>query len=236
MNYFNKLKELYKNFILNKIKKNNKFIYTNSTTKHAMTSSCTLKLSTNTEVKKAEIDANLKKLINKYINRPEQLILYIKLKGIQVYRIKNAEKLLANINEEEGFLTPLKGFKACYINFILGLNSGKINFNLKTRPMFIFNINNTEIYTVARALYKYYGYKNNLPGYDYKSQEIFKKIYKAEKNTSYNKKYTIEEMYSCKEAIARDLESINFTIQLSREYEGAKKALKKLKTTNKINI
>ena len=43
-------------------------------------------------------------------------------------------------------------------------------------------------------------------------------------------------MYACKEAIARDLEAIKFTIELSVEYERSKKALNKLKETNSTKI
>ena len=103
--------------------------------------------------------------------------------------------------------------------------------------MFIFNIDNTEIYTIARALHKYYGYKEKLPGFDYKSQEIFKKAYNSRrKSISPLDKCTIKEMYACKEALARDLESINFTIDLSVEHERSKKALDKLVNENSTNI
>ncbi len=228
MNFINKLYKI----LFSKKKSIQSVFYKNSTTKHSMNASCTLKLSTSTEQKRLEIDDKLTKLLKRYINSPEKLMQYIKMQGIKVYKLKDAEKILSWINEDEGFLTPLKGLKALYLNFIL---NKRVKFN--TSAMFIFNTENVEIYTVARALYKYYGYKSNMPGFDYKSQELFKKLYNSRKNKSAQlSEYTISDIYACKEAIARDLESVNFTIKLSIEYERAKKALNKLKDTKSANV
>ena len=104
--------------ILDKVFKKKKNIinsYNIATTKHSIGAGCTLKFSAETEKKKKEINDYLKNLISKYINNSEKLIRYIELKGLKVYRINNASKLLAKIGEEEGFLTPLKGFKAFII-------------------------------------------------------------------------------------------------------------------------
>lgn len=234
MSIFRNIKKL-----IIKAKKNNQSVFfKNSTTKHSMNSCCTLKLSTETEKTKKYINEKLKNLIKKYMNTPEKLIQYMQLQGLKVYKFRNANKLLTKLGEEEGFLTPLKGVKAVILNFIIGiLFENKIKINFSTQEMFIFNIDNTEIYTIARALHKYHGYKENLPGFDYKSQEVFKKVYNNSKNQSSPfAKCTIQQMYACKEAIARDLESINFTIELSVEYERSKKALNKIKETNSASI
>ena len=223
-----------------KKKQNNNVLYNISTTKHSINAGCTLKFSAETEKKKKEINENLKELVTKYINTPEKLIKYMELKGCKVFRIRNANKLLPKIGEEEGFLTPLKGIKAVILNLIIGIMyEGKFKLNFSTKEMFIFNIGEVEIYTIARALHKYYGYKNNLPGYDYKSQEIFKRMYnKAHKGSTspFVNMNSLKDMYACKEAIARDIESINFTIELSVEYERAKKALNKLQSANSASI
>ncbi len=211
-----------------------------STNKHVMGGNYTLNFTTETEKKKKEINEKLKSLVIKYINTPEKLIQLMELKGLKVYKIRQADKILEKFGEEEGFLTPLKGYKALVINFIIGiLYENKLRIGFSTKEMFIFKTGETEIYTIARALHKYYGYKKNLPGYDYKSQEIFKRVYKrihTNQSSPFANCNSIKDMYACKEAIARDLESINFTIQLSVEHECAKKALNKLQTTKSANI
>lgn len=243
MNFLRKIKnnliKKYIDYIVSQKKKDktSSFHYKNSTTKHSMNESCTMELSSITEQKKAELDLELKEVVRKYFNSPEKLIQYIKTIGGSVYKIKNAEKLLSKIGEEEGFITPLRGFKALFINIITGLSySNKLKISFKTKELFIFDVNNTEIYTIARALYKYYGFKNNLPGYDYNSQETFKKVYNKRHHSSPFNNCSINDMYACKEAIARDMESINFTLDLSVEYENSKKALDKIKENNSANI
>lgn len=216
---------------------NQNIFFKSSTTKHSMNSSCTLKFSTETEKKKKEINEKLKVLIKKYINNPEKLMQYMQLKGLKVYKFRNADKILKKFGEEAGFITPLKGIKAVCLNLIIGLlYESKLKFGITTKEMFIFNIDNTEIYTIARALHKYYGYKHNLPGFDYQSQEIFKKVYGNRNHTAVLNDSSIRDLYACKEALARDLESINFTIELSVEYENSKKALEKIKQTDSASI
>lgn len=216
------------NFINSKNKAVTNAFYKNSTTKHSITGCCTLKLSTKTEEIKKEIHAELKAKIKKYITTPEKLLQYYQLKGIKVYRIKNAENLLSKLGEEEGFITPLKGIKAILVNCLITKE-----FNFSTKEMLIFDTGKLEIYTLSRALYKYYGYKKNLPGYDYKSQEVFKNIYSKRKNSNKAfEKCSIQDILACKEALARDIESIKFTVELSNEYQNAKAALKKLKESS----
>ena len=235
MTFFNNIKDK----IFNKSKKNME-VCNFSTTKHVMGANYTLNFSTETEKKKKEINEKLKVTVLKYINTPEKLLQLMELKGLKVYKIRQADKIFEKLGEEEGFLTPLKGYKALAINFIIGiLYEGKIKIGFSTKEMFIFKAGETEIYTIARALHKYYGYKHNLPGFDYKSQEIFKRVYKrihSHQSSPFANCNSIKDMYACKEAIARDLESINFTIQLSVENECAKKALVKLQSTKSANI
>lgn len=231
MYFLYRIFDKYKQFL----KRRKKIIPTSfrsSTTKHSITECCSLKFSVKTEELKEEIYKELKTKIKKYINTPEKLLQYLKLKGINIYKLKNASNILAKLGEEEGFITPLKGFKAIVLNIILNKKLG-----FSTKEMMIFDSDKTEVYTIARALYKFSGFKKNLPGYDYKSQEIFKKIYSKRNNTSSAlENCSIKDILACKEALARDMESIKFTVELSMEYENAKKALMKLKETNSANI
>lgn len=220
MSYWEKIK----NFIKGKRVLKTSAFFKNSTTKHSMNHCCTLKMSTKTEEIKKEISQELKAKIKKYIKTPEKLVQYLQLKGVEVYKLKNAEKILSYIGEEEGFIVPTKGFRALALNFILG---NKLSF--RTNAMVVFEERKVEIYTLIRALYKFYGYDRKLPGYDYASQEVFKRIY-ANKGSLEN--CSMKDIFACKEALARDMESIKFTVELSTEYDNAKKALAKLKESS----
>ena len=232
----NKLYGILLNIIGKRLKWNN-LSFKNSTTKRIISSGASVNFTQETENKKQEINEKLKPIIKKYINSPEKLINFIKVSGIKVYRINNAEKILLKADEEEGFILPCKGIKALVLNNLISLNTEKsVNVKFSSPAMFIFDKNNVEIYTVIRALHKYYGFKNNLPGFDENSQKIYKKIYKGGNSTSLINSCSINDIFACREALARDLESINFAIEFSVENERAKKALKKIKEDNSANI
>lgn len=228
---------------INKLFKKNNYVdtqvtYKNSTSKYSMTAGCTMELSGSINEKKKEINETLKPVVKKYMDNPEKLIQYIRFKGAKVYKSENMVNLLSFIGEEEGFIAPLKGMKALALTVLLSVSyAGKIKIGLSTPEMFIFNKRNTEIYTVIRAMHKYYGFKNNLPGFDFKSQAIFKKIYGKNKNTQQKlNNLPLKDVLACRDALARDLESINFTLQLSLEHEQSKKALNKIITDKNAKI
>lgn len=216
---------------------NSLYVCETATTKRALNSACSLTLSSACAKKKDEADKKTELLLKKYGNNPQKLLQYVKMHGVKVYTIANVDKILSSINEEEGFITPLKGRKALFLNFVIGLFcENKIKIGFKTDEMMLFASKEIDYYLLVRAIYKYHGYKNNLPGYDYKSQEIFKKIYNTKNSNKTIDNASFNDLCACREALVRDLESINFTVKLSVEYENSKKALQKLKETNSINV
>lgn len=238
MGYLTKINNIVKEKLKNLLNLRKKLVqgfqFKNSTTKRAVGANYTMEFTTETKKKIEELEAEVKGIVKSYLKTPEELINHLKEYNLDIYRIKNADKLLNKIDEEEGFIIPQKGIKALMLNNLIGVarkQMPKISF--KTPAMFIFDVNNVEIYTVARALYKYYGFKNELPGYDYKSQRAYKISKKRKKDTF--KGFSPQDIFGCKEAMSRDMESINFTINLSVEYENSKKAAKKI-TDDGANI
>lgn len=236
------LTELYIRLFVQKKNTNKKqcAYFKNSTTKKAMNSSCTLSFTTETEKTKLKIHDELKPIVKKYINYPEKLKQYIRTQGIEIYTIKNADKLLDYVNEKSGFITPRKGFNALYINLLTSLMcERKINLSLSSKEIMIFDSSKKQIYEIIKAFYKYNCYKKSMPGFDYKSQEVFRKIYnqnQRKNNTSPFEGCSINDIYACKEAIARDIDSINFSIEIAREIENTKQAHDKLKAEKSAEI
>lgn len=219
----NKIKSVLK---IDKVKIGNAH-YNSSTTKRAIGANYTMEFSTETKKKKEELEMQVKDIVLQYLKFPEELINHLKEYKITIYRIPYAEKILAKFQEEEGFIVPLKGKKAFLLNNLIRLlNEQGPELKFKTEPVFVFDINNVEIYTVARALYKYYGYKNNLPGYDSRSQELYKMT--SHRKDNIFKGLSSQDILACKEAMSRDMESVNFTVSLSVEFENSKRAAKKI--------
>ena len=123
MDFYEKIIRAYKRWLVRcrRKRKAASTFFKSSTTKRVMNSCCTMKLSAETENKKKMLNEKLKAIVKQYINTPEKLIQYLKLQGVAVYKFPFAEKILNMMGEEEGFLIPLKGYKAVVLNFLIGV-------------------------------------------------------------------------------------------------------------------
>lgn len=202
--------------------------YSNSTTKTIYTSSGSLKLTMKTEENKAKLKGEIEAILRKYGNNADKLLEYVSEHGTPVYRISKAKYLLKQIKYEDGFIGKTCGIKALYINFIVGIFAQKkLNISTKAPEMFIIEKCEPDIYHTLQQFYKWYSMKLNLPGFDEESQQNFQKFLKAGKDTEI-KKLSVDEILGLKEAIARDVEAINFVIDLAKSTVGAKQAMERL--------
>ena len=210
--------------------------YTNSTTKTHIDANTTMRLTTETEKNKEKMDFCVKNIILQNIETPENLLVYIKEHGTGVWKPPFADKILSVIKEEEGFITPLRGLKALYLNIALGIfTEKKFSLALKTDAMFVLRDLPVNIYYMIHQFHKWYGFTMNLPGYDEETQENFKKAFSDIKEGDFSG-MSVGEIIGLKEAIARDAEAIDFVIKLAKEKSGAKKALDKMKKDGGANI
>lgn len=210
--------------------------YKNGLSKIAFHGDNELVLNVETEKAKTELDKKVKEIIKDKLDNPEKLLSFIKEQGTDVFRINNADILLSIIGEEEGFITPLNGLKAFWTNLFVNFAVyKKIVISFKSNEMFILRPLPVDIYYMIHQFHKWYSFKLELPGFNYKEQENFKKIFKTLKQEDITT-LTLGEIISLKEAIARDVEAIDFVVNLSKEYDTSKKLLKRLKTGNAVNI
>ncbi|MGN0019014.1 MAG: hypothetical protein ACI37S_08240 [Candidatus Gastranaerophilaceae bacterium] len=193
-----------------------------TTSKTVLTGSCSLNFSAKTEENKIKLENNIKSILKKYENMPEKILVYIEKNGTPVVRRKNAEKVLDIIREEQGYLRELSGLKAFVLNLLL---FKKVSF--KSNAMFLLNEGEIDKYAMIHQFYKWYAMKLNMPGFDSQSQENFRK-YIDEKSYLNLDNLDIEDIIGLKEAIARDVDAIDFVQNLAQQTEGSKNALKKL--------
>lgn len=175
------------------------------------------------------VQKNVADIIKTTNNNPQKLLDYIEAQGTKVFKIKNATKLLEKVNEHTGLITELHGIKALYINIITGQGTIFI-----TKPLFIISDKEIDYYMLLREFYLWYSLKMKLPGFDFKTQEKFKKYLKYSQNASF-KKLSYEEMIKIKEAISRDKEANEFVMQVIREKDGGANVFGKM-TTGGANI
>lgn len=195
----------------------------NSTTKTHTQAGIKLILNSKTEQNKKKLDEEVKNLVKQNLKHPEKLLEYIEQNGTKIYKIPFADKLLKFVGEEEGFITPILGINALVLNLIL-----EHKFAFKTAPIFVFGDKEINLYTMVHQFHKWYGYKMQLPGFDEAAQQKFKKIWEYEIDANVQT-LTYEEIVSLKEAIARDIEAINFVTKLAKEQDGAKKVFENIK-------
>ena len=202
--------------------------YTNSSTKTHINASETLTITSDTNKILDTITSEVINIVKTCETDPKKLLDFVQDHGTPVYRIKKADKILKRINEEEGFISPISGLKAFYLNFFTALLSEKrLKFSFKPEAMFVLKDAEPSIYFILHQFYLWYGYTKGLPGYDEKSRSLLKAHIDVMSESDVNG-MSVEEIIGLKEAIARDREAAEFVIQLAKESSGAKKALEKM--------
>ena len=227
------MKNLIKKFNLNILSIREKFLskilakhldttFTNSTTKTVISSTETVTFSSETEKNIQKVIENVSAIMKTCENNPQKYIEYMEAEGTKVIRKKDASKILAKINENEGLITKLTGKKAIYLNFALGLG-----FSTTFNPAIVMSFGDIEPYYMLREFYKWYSLKIGLPGFNYTAQENFKKYLKNINDPSF-KNLNYKDMLELKEAIARDTEANDFVLNAVKAKDGSEKAFKKL--------
>ena len=206
------------------------YSYCDGSSSSHITSFATMSFDQKTQEKAKKMREKVKAIVKKNIKTPEKLLEYVEKSGTKVIKIPYADKILSHVKEEEGFITPKSGFEALYLNVVL---NKKISF--KTPEMFVLRDLPLNIYVMSHQFHKWFSYKMKLPGYDEVSQENFKRVYEFA-DTNKVKQLSYSDVMGLKEAVRRDLDAIEFVLELSKEHEGSKKTLEKIKNGEKATL
>lgn len=202
----------------------------NMTSKTILASNVTITLTSETEKNKELVLNTVRELVSGTKGNPDLLIEYIKTHGTKVVKLPNADKILAFINEEEGLIGELRGWKAFYLNILTDNGC-----SFKSKPMFILRNEGVDPYYILHQFYKWFSFYKGLPGFDYESQQLFKK-YLNSNDSKGIENLTLGEMTGLKEAIARDNEATDFTINYAKSIDGSKNVLDKMKNDGGASI
>lgn len=183
---------------------------------------CLLSLDTLAETEKIKMEEELGLILKSCNYEPVEVLEYIKKHDTEVFYIENA-KSLTSIGENEGFIYPQKGHKALYLSL---LTQKKVS--LKTNEMFVLTKGEINKYYFIYYFYNWYAFKHGIAGMDTESQDLLKKYLFSATNEDINN-LQLSEIYKLKDAIKQDKLAIEFVFKLCQQYEGAKKALNKLK-------
>ncbi len=210
--------------------------YKNGKSTHSFHGENELILNVETEKAKIELDKKVKEIIKNKLDNPEKLLNFVKDEGTDVFRLKHADFFLKLIGEEEGFLSPMNGIKALLLNLFVNFAAyKKVVICFKSTEMFVLRPLKVDIYYMIHQFHKWYSFKLELPGFNFSDQENFKRIFKTLQQKDISN-LSLGEIISLKEAIARDVEAIDFVVTLSKEYDTSKKLLNKIKNGNTVKI
>lgn len=216
--------------IQNKLKKTTKRSFTNKTSKTIFGTAANVTLNTETQKLVELVKTNVATIIKKVDCNPEELLNYVKAANTPVYKINNADKLLGFIQEEEGIIYEQEGITALYLSIITGQG-----IKFKTQPMFILRDGEIDKYYMLHHFYRWYSIKSNLPGFEYSVQKKFKQFI-VDNSDEMLKKFTMEDIVALKEAIARDQEATEFVLEYTKQVEGSKNVIDKIKNSGGANI
>lgn len=214
----------------NKLKKTTRRSFTNKTSKTIFGSAANVTLNTETQKLVELVKTNVATIIKKVDCNPEELLNYVKAANTPVYKINNADKLLGFIQEEEGIIYEQEGITALYLSIITGQG-----IKFKTQPMFILRDGEIDKYYMLHHFYRWYSIKSNLPGFEYSVQKKFKQFI-VDNSDEMLKKFTMEDIVALKEAIARDQEATEFVLEYTKQVEGSKNVIDKIKNSGGANI
>lgn len=187
------------------------------------TNGCSVVVSVKKQEKKEQLNTEIKQILKQYKNDSNLIIDYIIKHKTKVFKLSNAKKNLEMLGEEPGLIPSYSGLKAFILNFVIFKK-----FSFKSESMFILDDKDIDIYYLIHQFHRWYFMQNNYPGFDAKSQNLLKQVNNGNEDAIISK-LKLDDIISLQEAIARDVESINFVEQYARETAGSKKALDKIK-------
>lgn len=188
-----------------------------------------LTINSQTEAIKANVRKDIEALTKEYKNNPELFLKYAEDAGTKVYRVNKADKLLSYIGEEEGVIFQKKGALA----FILSLITGQ-GIKFETNTMFVLRNGSIDPLSMLHNFYRWYSWYKKLPGFDQRSQWLFKRYMKYQ-NADLSK-LPLNDIICAEEAVARDKEATEFCLYIARETDGAKNVQKKMNEEGGANI
>lgn len=233
-NLFNKIKYFFlaireKN-LQKKLKKTTKRTFTNKTSKKILGDAGEVTLNSETEKLIELVKTNVSAIVKKTNCNPEELLNYIKAANTPVYKIDNADKFLNLIKEEEGLICEKEGLEALFLSIIT-----KRGLSLKTPPMFVMREGVIDKYYMLHHFYRWFSLKSGLPGFEAKIQSKFKQFL-LDSSDKFINTFTMEDIISLKEAIARDQEATEFVLNYTKEVDGSKKVLDKIKNNGGASV
>ena len=200
----------------------------NAKRKKYYSNGCLIDFNAIAECDKQKLEEEIALILKNYNFEPVRILEYIQKQGTTVIFDNKCNKLLNILNENEGFILPLKGLKALLISLLITKE-----FKWQTNEMFLLSGKNINKYYFMYHFYNWFAFKHNIEGIDIESQNLLKKYLFDDSNLN---ELQLADIYKLKDAIKQDKNAIEFVIKICKNYEGSQKALEKIKENGSANL
>lgn len=184
-----------------------------------------------------EVNKDASYLVKEHLNNISGLLEFIERRGTKVIAHKNADKVIKLFGEIEGFIPPIKGFKAKLLTIMfkaIGAWTGPIT--NETPPLFVFGEAEPPMGYMVHQIHHWLSFNKGLPGYTEETMNNFKKIFDPSFGVEDVQKMSKQEIIELREAIARDQEALDFVQKMAEEIFKPQDVLKGIKDGDKKNI
>lgn len=213
-----------------KLKNTTKRTFESKTSKKILGSAADLTINSKTIKLIEEVKENVTAIVKKTNCNPDELLGYIKAAKTPVYKLEHADKALNLIKEEEGLIYEKRGLEALYLSLLTGQGV-----RFQTPAMFVLREGLIDRFYMLHHFYRWYALKSGLPGFEYEAQKQFK-TFLLNDSDKYIKQLSMESILAMKESIARDQEATAFVLEYTKEIEGTKKVIDKIKNDGGASI
>lgn len=177
-----------------------------------------IRLVGNKRKKIEEINNDAGSMIKQYLHDVSGLLDFIERRGTKVIRKTHADKVLILFGFLEGFIYPLKGYKAKLLTLSLKIiGAWDEPIASETKGMFIFGPEEPPIGYMVHQIHHWLSYHNGLPGYTEQTMQNFQRIFDPSFGVDDVKRMSREEIVALREAIARDKEALDFVQKMAEE-------------------
>jgi hypothetical protein len=166
------------------------------------------------------------------------LLAIIQSGHVKIIVTQNLKFPMEILGYEEGLIPSHCSIKAFLLSIFIKLfTKSDIKISFVLPDLFITSKKKLEFYFLAHQFYHFLAYKNNLPGYDYKTFSLFTSLMHTKNISDISfRNMSLDRMLALKDIIERDKEAIDFVQIFAREHIGAKNCVDDILSGKTVSI
>ena len=185
-----------------------------------------------------QINVLANNLVKASMNDCSGLLAIMQSGNVKIIVTQSLKLPMAILGYEEGLIPSHCSIKAFLLSICIKLfTKTNIRISFELPDLFITSKKKLEFYFLAHQFYHFLSYKNNLPGYDYKTFSLFTSLMHTKNTSNISfRNMSLDKMLALKDIMERDKEAIDFVQTFARENIGAKNCVDEILSGKTVNI